>query len=151
MPQAVPITFLSRFHPTRGQVLTRVLRRPLFSVRGWARRSSDAMATGRVGKAVGDFTARRRSAQIRFGKTSVLQEAHRVHNAPEDTYEQRRGTWSMRVECAQRYPCSETKRFLNKCITTVKETPLFFVFRPLCRGVFHPHALVETENLKSEK
>ena len=31
----------------------------------------DAMATERVGKAVGDFTARRRSAKVRLGKTSV--------------------------------------------------------------------------------
>ena len=29
------------------------------------------MATGRVGKAVGDFTARQRSAKVRLGKTSV--------------------------------------------------------------------------------
>ena len=29
------------------------------------------MATGRVGKAVGDFMARRRSAKVRLGKTSV--------------------------------------------------------------------------------
>ena len=48
------------------------------------------------GKAVGDFTACRRSAKVRLGKTSVakrarLQEAHRVHNAPEDTFERRPG------------------------------------------------------------
>ena len=66
-----PITFLSRLHPTRGQVLARVLGRSLFSERNWARHCSEAMATGRVGKAVGDFTARRRSAKVRLGKTSV--------------------------------------------------------------------------------
>ena len=44
---------------------------PLFSERGRARHCSDAIATGRVGKAVGDFTARRRSAEVRLGKTSV--------------------------------------------------------------------------------
>ena len=66
-----PITFLSQFHPTRGQVLARVLGRSLLSERNWAQHYSDAMATWRVGKAVGDFTARRRSAKVRLGKTSV--------------------------------------------------------------------------------
>ena len=40
------------------------------------------MATGRVGKAVGDFTARR---QHECCEEARLQEAHRVQNAPEDT------------------------------------------------------------------
>ena len=66
-----PITFLSRFHPTSGQVLARGLGGSLFSERGWARHCSDAMATRRVSKAVGNFTACRRSAKVRLGKTSV--------------------------------------------------------------------------------
>ena len=61
----------TRTHPTSGQVLARVLGRPLFSERGRARHCSDAMATERVGQAVGNFTARRRSAKVRLGKTSV--------------------------------------------------------------------------------
>ena len=80
-----PITFLSRFHPTRGQVLARVLGRPLFSERGWPRHCSDAMATGRVGKAVGEFTLREGPPrQNECCEEARLQEAHRVHNAPED-------------------------------------------------------------------
>ena len=51
--------------------MARVLVYPLFSERSWARHCSDAMATVRVGQAVGDFTARRRSAKVRLGKTSV--------------------------------------------------------------------------------
>ena len=66
-----PIAFLSRFHPARGQVLARVLGHSLFGESGWVRHCSDAMATGRGGTAVGDFTARRRSAKVRLGKTSV--------------------------------------------------------------------------------
>ena len=79
--------------PTRGSSLGEGPGTLLFSERGWARHCSDATATGRVGKAVGDFTARRRCAKVRLGKTSVakIKEAHRVHNAPEDTYERRRG------------------------------------------------------------
>ena len=71
-----PITFLFRFHPTRGQVLVRVPGRPLCSERS----CSDAMATG-GGRLHGPWTLR---------EEERLQEAHRVHNAPEDTYERRR-------------------------------------------------------------
>ena len=56
---------------TPGQVLARVLGRSLFSERGWARYCGGAMATGHVNKAVGDFTARRRSAKTRLAKTSA--------------------------------------------------------------------------------
>ena len=70
MPWAVPLRFCS------DSTLPEVKSWPgswrsLFSERGSARRCSDAMATGRVGTAVGDFTARRRSAKVRLGKTSV--------------------------------------------------------------------------------
>ena len=71
MPQAVPSRFCPDSTPTRGQVLAKVLGRPLFSESGLVRHCIDAMASGRVGKAVGDFTARRRSAKVRLGTTSV--------------------------------------------------------------------------------
>ena len=98
--------------------MARVLGRPLFSESGRARHCSDATATVRVGKAVGDFTARRRSAKVRLGKTSV---AKRL------AFKKRR----MRPVI----PCPET------CITTVKETPLFCVYRPLVSWCLSlPHA-----------
>ena len=60
-------------------------------------------------------------------------------------------TWSTCAECANWYPCSETWQFQNKCITTVKETPLVCVYRPLVLWCLsRPYAHVETENLKSE-
>ena len=79
---------------------------PLFSERNWARHCSDAMATGRVGKAVGDFPARRRSAKVPLGKTSV---AKRHALKKRTVFTTRRGThmsgggatWGMRAECAQ--------------------------------------------------
>ena len=71
MPQAVRSHYVSVLHQTRGQVLAIVLARALFCERGWVRHCSDAMATERVGKAVGDFTTLRRSAKVRLGKTSV--------------------------------------------------------------------------------
>ena len=68
----------------------------LFSERGWTRHCSDDMTTGRAGKAVGDIHG---ASTLREGPSrqnerceeARLQEAHRVHNAPEDTYERRRG------------------------------------------------------------
>ena len=62
-----PVTFALRLRCS----LAWVLGRPLFSERDWARYCGDATATGHVNKAVGDFTARRRSARARLGKTSA--------------------------------------------------------------------------------
>ena len=66
-----PIAFLSRFHPARGQVLARVLGRSLFRKGSWVRHCIASKTTTRGGKAVSDFTARRRSAKVRLVKTSV--------------------------------------------------------------------------------
>ena len=86
--------------------MARVLGRSLFSERGWARHCSDAMATGRVGKAVGDFTARRRSAKVRLGKTSVAKrhpfKKRTVFKTRRRTHVSGGGaTWGMRAERAQ--------------------------------------------------
>ena len=103
MPQAIPLRFcpdstLPDVKSWRGSWGAPCLER------GRARHCCDAMAT-RAGKAVGDFTARRRSAKVRLGKTSVeearFQEAHRVHNAPEDTHERLRGPHAV---CASNAP-----------------------------------------------
>ena len=106
-----PITFLSRFHP--AQVLARVLGCSLFSERCWARHCSDAMATGRLGKAVGDFTARRRSTKVRLDNT-IVAKRHAFKKRTVFTTRRRThlsgggATRDMRAEGVQRYPCSET-------------------------------------------
>ena len=85
--------------------MARVLWRSLFSERSWPRHCSDAMATGRVGKAVGDFTARRRSAKVRLGKTSVAKrhacKMRTVFTKRRKTQMSGGATWRMRAECAQ--------------------------------------------------
>ena len=70
MPQAVPLRFcpgsnLPEVKSWRGSWGASC------SVRSWALHCSDATTTGRAGTAVGDFTARRRSAKVRLGKTRV--------------------------------------------------------------------------------
>ena len=145
-----------RFQPARGRVLARVLGRLLFGESGWARHYSDATATGRAGNAVGDFTARRRSAKVRLVKTSVAKrhalEKRTVFTTRRRTHMSGGGaTWSTCAECANWYPCSGTKRFQNKCTTTVKETLFVCVYRPPALCLSGPHTQVDTENLKSEK
>ena len=133
--------------------------RPLFGERGRARHCSDATATGRVGKAVGDFTARRRSAKVRVGKTSVakrhaLKEAHRVHNAPEDTYERRRGSHGV---CAPNAP-SDTHAPRRSGFFKTSASPQWKKHRysactvRWCRGVCHVlRPKWKLKNLKSVK
>ena len=112
-----PITFLSRFQP-EAKSWRGVWGTSLFSERGWARHCSDAVATRRVRKAVGNFTASRRSAKVRLGKTSVAKrhaEAHRVHNALEDTYEAAAGPCGV---CAPNAP-SDTHALRRSCLNQV--------------------------------
>ena len=95
MFEGIPVR-KSRFHPARGQVLARVLGAPLFSERGWARHCSDATATGRVSKAVGDFTARPTLASVKraaWGKRAATRQ--RTHMSGGGA------TWRARAECAQ--------------------------------------------------
>ena len=148
-----PITFLSRFHLTRGQVLAKVLGRPLFSESGLVRHCSDAMASGRVGKAVGDFTARRRSAKVRLGKTSI---AKRHALEKRTVFTTRRRTHVSSVGYARRMRpvipmLWDVAVFQNKCITIVKETLLICVYRPLVCHVRMPRWTLKTRNLKSKK
>ena len=61
---------------------------------------------GRVSKAVVDFTARRRSAQVRLGKTSVAKghasKKRTVFTTRRRTHMRGGGaTWSTRTACAQ--------------------------------------------------
>ena len=88
-----PMTFLSRFHPTQGQVLARVLGRPLFSERGCAalqwRHGAGRQDGGRLH---GPSTLREGPPrQNECCEVARLQEAHRVTTRQRDTYEWRRG------------------------------------------------------------
>ena len=101
MPQAVPLRFspdstLPEVKSWRGSFGATC------SVRGAGR----GAAAVRVGKAVGDFTARRRSAKVRLGKTSVAKrhafKKRTVFTTRRRTHVSGGGaTCGMRAECAQ--------------------------------------------------
>ena len=75
------------------------------SARRRAGRGGDAVATGHVNKAVGDFTARRRSAKTRLGKTSTAKrhalKKRTVFTTRWRTHTSGGATWSVRTECVQ--------------------------------------------------
>ena len=59
---------------------------------GWAQHCSEAVVSGRVSKAVGEFTTRRGSVwQKEYRGEARLKQAYRVHDAPAVTYERRWG------------------------------------------------------------
>ena len=51
-----------------GQILARVLGRSLISEKGWVEHCASAVTAGRLGKATGDVSSRRRSLKGRFRK-----------------------------------------------------------------------------------
>ena len=109
---------------------------------GWARHCSDAMTTEQVGKAVGYFT-------VRLGKTSV---AKRHAFKKRTVFTTRRRTHFCAPNAHSDTRALRRSGFKNKCVTTVKETQLFCVYRLLvswCKS--RPHAQVETEYPKFER